>query len=100
VTRGCGNDPRTTLTATDAQAVAEFRAYLAARKTVADYEASAGFVQRADGRPTAASLLALVDRAERGALLPEEAGLLRAGIRALAGGPPGRPPQVTGEASN
>lgn len=85
MTRGCGNDPRTVLSDGDAQAVADFRAYLAARKTVVDYEASAGFVQRADGRPTAASLLALVDRAERGALLPEEAGLLRAGIRALAG---------------
>jgi hypothetical protein len=30
-------------------------------------------------------LLHLVDRAERRVLLPEEAGLLRAGIRALAG---------------
>lgn len=98
MTRGCGNDPRTTLTPTDTQAVAAFRAYLTARKTVADYEASAGFVQRADGRPTAESLLALVDRAERGALLPEEAGLLRAGVRALAGGGVANGPESPAEA--
>jgi hypothetical protein len=33
--RGCGNDPRTELTDGDRWAVAEFRAYLAERKTTA-----------------------------------------------------------------
>jgi DNA-binding CsgD family transcriptional regulator len=40
VTRGCGNDPRHVLSDSDAQAVAAFRAYLLARKTVTDYEAA------------------------------------------------------------
>ena len=35
-------------------------------------------------RPKAAELLHLIDRAERGAALPEEYGLLRDGIRVLA----------------
>jgi hypothetical protein len=81
------------LTATDARAVAEFRAYLLARKTVADYEAAATL-----GPTDTDRLLALVDRAERGALLPAEAGLLRAGIRRLAATQPLYGPQTASDA--
>lgn len=59
MTRGCGNDPRTVLTATDAQAVAAFRAYLTARKTVADYEAAPRPVPADAGRLTPAQLALL-----------------------------------------
>jgi DNA-binding CsgD family transcriptional regulator len=59
VTRGCGNDPRTVLSDGDAQAVAAFRAYLTARKTVADYEAAPRPVPADADRMTPAQLALL-----------------------------------------
>jgi hypothetical protein len=62
----CGNDPNAHLTDGDRQAIADFRAYLAARKLVAEYEATAAFVHRADGRPSATLTdLALAEHAHQ-----------------------------------